>query len=96
MHIFEALGEFSFPMLVTLLMLVVSALPVESSHSELTPETFGPTIKYGLWFVEHYSPYCGHCEAFKPTWDQLVVESEKELPSVRLGAINCAAHGGAT
>lgn len=96
MHVFAAFGELSFSMLVSLLMLAVSALPVESSRSELTPETFGPSINYGLWFVEHYSPYCGHCKKFKSTWDQLVVEAEKELPTVRLSTINCILHGGAT
>ena len=96
MHVFAAPGELSFSVFVTtLLTLAVSALPVEPSRSELTPETFGSSINYGLWFVEHYSPYCGHCKAFKPTWDQLVVESEKEIPSVRLSTINCATHGGA-
>ena len=96
MHVFAALGELSFSMLVTLLMLAVSALPVESSRSELTPETFGSSIKHGLWFIEHYSPYCGHCKAFKSTWDQLVVEVEKEMPTVRLSTINCIINGGAT
>ena len=96
MHVFAAFGELSFSMLVSLLMLAVSALPVESSRSELTPETFGPSINYGLWFVEHYSPYCGHCKAFKPTWKQLVVDSEKEMPTIKLSTINCIMHGGAT
>ena len=96
MHVFAALGELPFSMLVTLLALAVSALPVEASAPELTPDTFGPSIKHGLWFVEHYSPYCGHCKYFKPTWEQLVVESEKETPTVRFSTINCILHGGAS
>ena len=96
MHVFAALGELSFSMLVTLLTLAVSALPVESSPPELTQETFRRTVKNGLWFVEHYSPYCGHCRSFKPTWDQLVLEAEKEIPTVSLSSINCIIHGGAS
>lgn len=95
MHVFAALGELSVSMLVTLLMLAVSALPVESAPSELTPDTFGPSVKNGLWFIEHYSPYCGHCKAFKPTWEQLIMDSEKEMPTVKLSTINCIMHGGA-
>jgi len=80
-------------MLVTIFALAVPALPVNTL--ELTPETFGPSVKNGLWFIEHYSPYCVHCKYFKPTWEQLVVESGKEMPTMTLGTINCILHGGA-
>lgn len=96
MHPFAALGELSFSMFAILLTLAVSALPVQSTPSELTPETFHSTIKDGLWFIEHFSPYCVHCNGFKPTWEKLVVEAEKEIPTVHLSKINCVIHGGAT
>src|ERR1700744_353918 len=32
---------------------------------------FAETIKEGYWFVKHYSPYCGHCQAIAPTWQTL-------------------------
>ena len=92
MHVF-ALGDLPFSIFVSLLALAVSAVPVNTL--ELTPETFGSSVKNGLWFVEHYSPYCGHCKHFKPTWEQLVVESEKEMPTVTLATINCIIYGGA-
>jgi protein disulfide-isomerase len=28
-------------------------------------------ISKGYWLVEHFSPYCHHCEAFAPTWQTL-------------------------
>lgn len=29
------------------------------------------TIKSGYWLVEFFSPYCGHCKKFAPTWQTL-------------------------
>ncbi|KAL9113018.1 MAG: hypothetical protein Q9227_002883 [Pyrenula ochraceoflavens] len=38
---------------------------------EIEGEKFDETIKEGYWFVKHYSPYCGHCQAIAPTWQTL-------------------------
>ncbi len=38
---------------------------------ELKGHLFDQEIKDGYWFVEHYSPDCGHCQAIAPTWQTL-------------------------
>jgi thioredoxin domain-containing protein 5 len=47
-------------------------------------------------FVEFFSPYCGHCRHFAPTWKKLVAEVYN-IPNSQLnmGRMNCAVHGGA-
>ena len=38
---------------------------------DITGDDFAETIKDGYWWVKHYSPYCGHCNAIKPHWQTL-------------------------
>lgn len=38
---------------------------------EIEGDKFVETTKDGYWFVKHYSPYCGHCQAIAPTWQTL-------------------------
>ena len=38
---------------------------------EIEGDKFAETIKEGYWWVKHYSPYCGHCNAIKPHWQTL-------------------------
>ena len=40
--------------------------PTELSGGELDE-----AIKSGYWLVEFWSPYCGHCKHFAPTWQTL-------------------------
>jgi len=38
---------------------------------ELTPSNFESKIKSGgIWLVEFYAPWCGHCQSLKPAWEQ--------------------------
>ncbi|THH32163.1 hypothetical protein EUX98_g2007 [Antrodiella citrinella] len=82
-------------LLVSSLVFAANALPVESVELlVLTPENFKDTIAQGLWFIEHFSPYCGHCRKFAPTWEQLVDDYGSQAdPGIRLAQVNCAVHG---
>ncbi|KAI0655239.1 thioredoxin-domain-containing protein [Cubamyces menziesii] len=92
-----SLARLSFSLLASSVILASAALPVESSETELlvlTPDNFDSTIAEGVWFIEHFSPYCGHCRNFAPTWKQLVEETEKKPdPGIHLAQVNCAVHG---
>jgi thioredoxin domain-containing protein 5 len=81
----------SLPLLYSSLLITISALPVAS---ELTEATFSKTVEHGLSFIEHYSPYCGHCKQFRPTWDQLVNDGKEEFPEVNLATVNCVLQAG--
>ena len=53
---------------------------------ELNKDTFDNFIKtneFSLVYV--YSPYCGHCIAFKPTFDKLVSEVHQKLAAITIG-----------
>ncbi|KAG8820676.1 hypothetical protein FRC19_008676 [Serendipita sp. 401] len=81
----------------SLLLLVASSpLPVNSQETpelrQLTPKTFPDAIKKNDWFVEFFSPYCGHCTAFKPTWTNLVA-SRDDPPRLSLAQVDCIAYG---
>ncbi|KAI0773638.1 thioredoxin-like protein [Fomes fomentarius] len=92
-----AFVRLSFSLLVSSVILASTALPVQSSETELlvlTPDNFDSTVAQGVWFIEHFSPYCRHCRDFLPTWTQLYEENEKKAdPGIHLAQVNCAVHG---
>lgn len=95
LKLWKLLGDLPLPFLILSLSLVSVALPVHST--ELTPENFKSSTSTGVWFIEHFSPYCGHCRAFAPTWEELVAKNEDGSPEktgVKLAQINCAVNGG--
>ncbi|CAO3583598.1 unnamed protein product [Absidia cylindrospora] len=56
---------------------------------------FDSLTAFGIWFVEHFSPYCHLCIDFAPTWKELT-EEEDGLASthdIHFGTINCSIYG---
>ncbi|KAG7562713.1 hypothetical protein FFLO_01873 [Filobasidium floriforme] len=67
---------------------------VEHAH-QLTAENWEEKTRNGMWLVEHFSPGCGHCRAFAPTYEKLS-EENKDLEKSRgmfFGQINCQVQG---
>lgn len=89
-----ASSSFSLSRLFLSALFLSSSVRAAKFPGELTPETFAAQVGKGHWFIEHFSPYCGHCTQFAPTWEKLVGEAEKEIPDVTLAKIDCIVHGG--
>lgn len=57
--------------------------------TELTPSTFDTKLKSGVWLVEFYAPWCGHCQQLKPEYLKLA----KGLGDVvNVAAVNADEH----
>jgi len=84
----------SLSLFTTWFVLQAAAAPAAGSQV-LTPQDFKQTIADGVWFIEHFSPYCRHCRNFEPTWNRVVDNFEKEKPDlgIHLAQVNCALNG---
>ncbi|KAI9317131.1 thioredoxin-like protein [Dichotomocladium elegans] len=75
---------------------VIAAYTIDAATiPELSSTNFADTIREGTWFVEFYSPYCHHCQAFAPTWQQLADENEAlaETHHFHFAKVDCTLNG---
>ncbi|XP_005109110.2 protein disulfide-isomerase TMX3, partial [Aplysia californica] len=52
-------------------------------------ERFLEYRKDGMWLVEFYAPWCGHCKKLEPVYREVAQELHKLGSAVRVGKLDC-------
>ncbi|KAI8063790.1 thioredoxin-like protein [Gongronella butleri] len=80
-----------------LLALAALCVPlIQAGNVELDKPKFDEIAKgSGIWLIEFFSPFCGHCQRFAPTWKQLTEENEAmaQTHNVHFASVNCIERG---
>ncbi|KAI8584780.1 hypothetical protein K450DRAFT_217988 [Umbelopsis ramanniana AG] len=85
----------AFSLVATLLLITLQCRITSAEVVDLTPESFATLASTGTWFVEHFAPWCGHCQRFAPVWTQLGDDyaNLKDSKNFHIAKIDCTVYG---
>merc|ERR1719199_21457 len=72
--------------------ILLFTLATASTAIELTPANWDSETSGKSVFVKFFAPWCGHCKAMKPAWDELMLEYESS-ESVLIADVDCIGDG---
>lgn len=52
----------------------------------LNAETYASRTPFGPWLIEYYAPWCGHCQALAPVWEEL---AEHLKDKINVAKVDC-------
>jgi protein disulfide-isomerase-like protein len=70
----------------------VGGVEMEGDVVLLTEANAPGLLSSGVWFVEIYAPWCGHCKTFAPTWAEFASQLKKAGSPVRIAKFDGTVH----
>ena len=67
--------------------------PTALGSRDLTADEFTSVVFSKPTLVKFFSPFCGHCKALAPIWDDAAKLIHRTHPNVQLVGVDCTKHG---
>lgn len=70
----------------------VAGVEMEGDVVLLTEANAPGLLSSGVWFVEIYAPWCGHCKTFAPVWGEFATQLKNSGSPVRIAKFDGTVH----